>query len=367
MLQPFVPLSNSGTVPDRFPPGPPAGGWRIGTKRRYMRCFGPAKKVIFTVFCRLCSTWLPKEMGTSVKWRRWSFGTILFGGGSRCWVWARASGRCFLDSFARAGLEQLSNQYTLWWQTAFGAVEKNKTSTTNKTPPRKQKLLPENCEQNTNTINNPKLHNKNTIESIKQEQQTNEKKNNDYITCVKKIAQNSCRPCWLSSPPSGIWIMLCISAITVQLEYEWIKVWMKLMDMCWKHIIYIYITYTGFVVSPFFGGVSTGLTLTITYHHHVSGLLHKRFKELGRFSLQWEAWMQCNVLSLARSLSEDHYLASWSKFESHASTVDGEKNRRIFVPFQRNPNWCRFVVHKRCIPMLCSFWPFLDLLQCDLV
>ncbi len=41
VLQPFVPIGNSGTVPDRFP-GPPAGGWRIVTQRRYMGCFGPA-------------------------------------------------------------------------------------------------------------------------------------------------------------------------------------------------------------------------------------------------------------------------------------------------------------------------------------
>lgn len=64
--QPFVPLGTSGTVPDRFPPCPPTGGWWILGRRRYMRCFGPADVFfhVVTVFSlakfstMLVLTWL---------------------------------------------------------------------------------------------------------------------------------------------------------------------------------------------------------------------------------------------------------------------------------------------------------------------
>ena len=42
VLQPFVPLGNSGTVPGRSPRGPPVGWWRILKKHCYLRCFWPA-------------------------------------------------------------------------------------------------------------------------------------------------------------------------------------------------------------------------------------------------------------------------------------------------------------------------------------
>ena len=48
---------------------------------------------------------------------------------------APASGRCFLDSVCARACADLEQQYK---QTAVGAVEKDKTSTTNKTPPGKQ-------------------------------------------------------------------------------------------------------------------------------------------------------------------------------------------------------------------------------------
>ena len=52
-------LGNFGTARDRFPPGPPAGGWQVLEERSYMRCLGPAdaERENFCSFCRCCFTW----------------------------------------------------------------------------------------------------------------------------------------------------------------------------------------------------------------------------------------------------------------------------------------------------------------------
>lgn len=171
-------------------------------------------------------------------------------------------------------------------------------------------------------------------------------------------------------------MICCVLVWWVQLEYEWIQVWMKFMDIFSQVYIYIYIIHidVSFLHKKIFWG-STGLILTMTYHHHVWGKQKQKdfkftmlkasctdtvgqpwkFKELGRFAMQWDAWMQCTVLSLARSLSEDHYLASWSKFESHVLLMDKIRRTSALmanIPFQPSQLMQDFV-HKRCIPMYC--------------
>ena len=144
--------------------------------------------------------------------------------------------------------------------------------------------------------------------------------------------------------------------------------------------IYIYYTYRRFVPSQKIFWGSTGLILTMTYHHHVWGKQKQKdfkftmlkasctdavgqpwkFKELGRFAMQWDAWMQCTMLSLARSLSEDHYLASWSKFESQVLLMDKIRRTSALmanIPFQPSELMQDFV-HKRVFPCIAWFLAF---------
>ena len=126
----------------------------------------------------------------------------LFGGGSRCWVRACASGRCFLDSYfggARANLEQpiqahcggklpleqLSKPRHQQQTRHHQQKHQLKAKTNTRKPRAKHKHNKQPTNENNKLIQQKqqaKLHNKNTIENIQQKQQTSENKtNNDYI------------------------------------------------------------------------------------------------------------------------------------------------------------------------------------------
>lgn len=84
--------------------------------------------------------------------------------------------------------------------------------------------------------------------------------------------------------------------------------------------------------------VAPGEDVTITQVYALPLIEDPSLLELGRFAMQWDAWMQCTVLSLARSLSEDHYLVLTLKKCASGSPLLPQSTDAVV---RNNKDWTR--------------------------